>query len=239
MKAETELSEERITKFESALRASKRSLENALQEKESLSRRIEAVESHIIGADKQRQFIMDKMKVLERTTTASEGKRKFLENKELEGDQVILQLEERLSIARARFDENSIKCEEAEMQLAQLQAEHSKTSDRRMQLQEVGQCLQSDVDQKMLQVRDIEELEMKSSSKNHHDEEELKLLESHCQEAMERTQRGRISVQKLQRLIESVQGVCIRRCSVLRRTSLVSAPPENCPLSLSKNDIFF
>lgn len=206
IKKDTEFSEERIVEFRSSLRVSKRNLENALKEKEALTQRIEAVEGQIINADKQRQLILEQMKDLERNTTASEGKRKFLEDKELEGDQALLKLEERLSVARSRFDENSIKCEEAEARLKKLQEEQMNTSTRRKELEIKSRALQTDVDSKVLNIRDIEEMERRSWAKGTKDEDEIRLVECHYREMLERTEQGRVKVNRLQRMIEDVRG---------------------------------
>ena len=118
MKEDYDKSQEKIIEFESKLQTSRRNLEAAVTEKESLLRRIEAVESQIITANKSRDEIAEQYRYLERNVDQNEGKRKFLENKELEGDINVGRLEERLAEIRDKFFENSVKCEEGDRRLS-------------------------------------------------------------------------------------------------------------------------
>ena len=69
---------------------------------------------------------MEQYRTLERNVNENEGKRRFLESKELQGDITIGRLEERLVEIRDKFFENSVKCEEGDRRLAVLRADYDK-----------------------------------------------------------------------------------------------------------------
>ncbi|XP_066922204.1 tropomyosin-like [Clytia hemisphaerica] len=205
MKDDYETSNDKIIKFESELQESRRNLESAVNEKESLLRRIEVVESQIINANKNRERIVDDLRYLERNTDINEGKRKFLENKELEGDINICRLEERLSEVRDKFFENSIKCEEGERRLAVLRSDFDKLRSRRLEMQEHAVYLQRDLDEKTLKSREMEDHLANNGAKEYDDEANLRIVEDLHREELDREERARLRVQKLQRVIEMVE----------------------------------
>jgi len=205
MKDDYETSNDKIIKFESELQESRRNLESAVNEKESLLRRIEVVESQIINANKNRERIVDDLRYLERNTDVNEGKRKFLENKELEGDINICRLEERLSEVRDKFFENSIKCEEGERRLAVLRSDFDKLRSRRLEMQEHAVYLQRDLDEKTLKSRGMEDHLANNGAKEYDDEANLRIVEDLHREELDREERARLRVQKLQRVIEMVE----------------------------------
>jgi len=205
MKDDYETSNDKIIKFESELQESRRNLESAVNEKESLLRRIEVVESQIINANKNRERIVDDLRYLERNTDVNEGKRKFLENKELEGDINICRLEERLSEVRDKFFENSIKCEEGERRLAVLRSDFDKLRSRRLEMQEHAVYLQRDLDEKTLKSRGMEDHLANNGAKEYDDEANLRIVEDLHREELDREEKARLRVQKLQRVIEMVE----------------------------------
>ena len=207
MKVDYENSQDRIMKFQSELQVSRRNLEAAIHDKESLLRRIESVETQIINANKSREEIVDRLKFLERNTNNSEGRRKFLENRELEGDQNLVNLEKRLSEVRDKFFENSVKCEEGDSRLAYLRSEFERVRAKRMQMEEHSQYLQCQVDEKTLRLRDLEQVELKKSAKELHYNDSLRLAEDHHRGALEREKSAELRVQKLQQLIDMVEGM--------------------------------
>jgi len=207
MKVDYESSQDRIVKFQSELQISRRNLEAAVHDKESLLRRIESVETQIINANKSREEIVDRMKFLERNTNNSEGRRRFLENRELESDQNLSNLEERLCEVRDKFFENSVKCEEGDSRLAYLRSEFERVRAKRMQSEEHSQYLQCEVDEKTLRLRDLEQAELKTSAKEFHHDDSLRLAEDHHRNALEREEGARLQVQKLQQLIDMVEGM--------------------------------
>lgn len=127
MKAQSELSEEKIIRFESELRKSTQHLEAALKEKESLIKKVEAVEAQIINADRKRGDVMDRLKDLDQSTDTSECKRRVLENRELDGDDALIKLEDRLRFVQEKYSEHCVQCEEGERRVAVLGAEYKKT----------------------------------------------------------------------------------------------------------------
>jgi len=205
MKDDYETSNDKIIKFESELQESRRNLESAVNEKESLLRRIEVVESQIINANKNRERVVDDLRYLERNTDVNEGKRKFLENKELEGDINICRLEERLSEVRDKFFENSIKCEEGERRLAVLRSDFDKLRSRRLEMQEHAVYLQRDLDEKTLKSRGMEDQLANNGAKEYDDEANLRIVEDLHREELDREEKARLRVQKLQRVIEMVE----------------------------------
>lgn len=205
MKDDHEASEERILKFQSELVDSKRNLEAALHEKESLARKIEAVEAQIINANKQGQFLLEQLRSLERNTDENEGRRRFLQDRELEGEQSLSQLEYRLDEVRDKFVENSTKCENAERRLVVLKAEYEKIRSKRLEMEDQSLYLQKEVDEKTLQLRDLEETELKTSARDFRNEDHIRLVEDYYSDAVEREEHGRLNCQRLQRLIEQVE----------------------------------
>ena len=206
MKEDYDTSQEKIVKFETELQTSRRNLEAAVTEKESLLRRIEAVESQIITANKTRDEISEQYRYLERSVDQNEGKRKFLENKELEGDINLVRLEERLAEIRDKFFENSVKCEEGDRRLSILQAEYEKMHTKRLQMQERAVHLQREFDEKTLRMRDLEEAVLRTGAKEYDEDANMKVMQDLHRDALVREESARLHVQKLQRVIEKVEG---------------------------------
>lgn len=212
MKIQAEESEERVIKFESALRTCKQHLETALKEKEQLTKRIENVEAQIINADRQRGDIVDRLKEINLKTDTSECKRRILENREVEGDAAITKLEHRLKKARETYDENLRRSEEAERRLASLTNEYNSVCKNRQLLKVKGSKLEKEIDAKILKLRDREDLEMRMSKRECRAEDQLKLLESFYRDAEEKREVGRVKVMRLQTLVEKQQGITFFLC---------------------------
>ena len=206
MKDDCETSQEKIIKFEAELQATQRNMEAAVTEKESLLRRIEAVESQIITANKSRDEIAEQYRHFERNVDQNEGKRKFLENKELEGDINLFRLEERLAEIRDKFFENSVKCEEGDRRLAVLRSEYEKLHSKRMEMQEHAVHLQREFDEKTLRLRDLENSVVRTGAKEYDEDGNLRVVQDLHRDALAREETARLHVQKLQRMIEMVEG---------------------------------
>lgn len=205
MKAQSELSEERIIKFESNLTVSKQHLEAALKEKESLYRKIEAIEAQILLAERKKEDVVDKLKGLRDDTDCSESKRRVLENRELEGDVALGKLEDRLRTVREKYGENATQCEEGERRLYVLTADFEKTRERRLKSETTAEKLEKEIEAKMAQLRCCEESLRKNSYSDFKQEDHIKLLESYHREAEEKKELGRLNILKLRRQIENTE----------------------------------
>lgn len=205
MKEDFETSQEKIVEFEAKLQDSCRNLEAAVTEKESLVRRIEAVESQIINANRTRDEVMEQYRTLERNVNENEGKRRFLESKELQGDITIGRLEERLVEIRDKFFENSVKCEEGDRRLAVLRADYDKVHAMRLQMQDRASHLLREYDEKTLRLRDLEDTLQRTGAKEYDEDANMKVIQDMHRDALYREETSRLYVQKLKRLIEIKQ----------------------------------
>ena len=202
MKVQAEQSEERTNTFESALKRSKQHLDAAIHEKEGLIKKIAAVEEQITISDRKREDLREKLNGLISNTDVSECKRKVLENRELEGDETMVKLEERLAYSKNQYKEHAVRCEEAERRLQILKEEFNKVHELRMELENKGDYMEEEIDEAITKMRDLENKEGDAIKKEYQSDDQIKLLDSYYREAEERKEMARYDVCRLQRLID-------------------------------------
>lgn len=205
MKLETALSEDRIRKFETTLKISRDHLESALLEKESLHRKIEAVESQIIDANKQREDMQEKIQSFEAQITDFHCKRRDLCEGEKNVNDDITKLEKQLKLANDHFAENTVRHEEAERRLETLDTDCKVAIERREECENRSAVLEREIDQKLLRLKACEDFERKYGEAVGRRAHENKMVESYYKDAEGRVEKGKIDINRLQRVVERTE----------------------------------
>lgn len=205
MKLETALSEDRIRKFETTLKISRDHLESALLEKESLHRRIEAVESQIIDANKQREDMQDKIQSFEAQITDFHCKRRDLCEGEKNVNDDITKLEKQLKHANEHLAENTVRHEEAERRLETLDTDCAVAIELRKECEKRSAILEREIDQKLLRLKACEDFERKYGEAVGRRADERKMVESYYRDGEGRVEKGKIDINRLQRVVERTE----------------------------------
>ncbi|XP_065648553.1 tropomyosin beta chain isoform X2 [Hydra vulgaris] len=202
---QSQYSEDRIKLFESALRSSKRHLENILNEKESLMKKLENSEMKIISVDQQRCEVADKLKAIEIQIDQSELHRRVLEEKELESDNKIIKLEYKLCTAKNKYEENILRYEEAKQRLAELNSEYNLLIKKQTCLEQTGADLEQEAENKTLKLISLEKSSEQLFKSNANNEDHLRYLENDCRLMNEKQEATMLNVARLQKLIETTK----------------------------------
>jgi len=205
MKLETALSEDRIRKFEANLKLSKDHLDSALLEKETLQRKIEAVETQIINANKLREDMQEKLTHFETQIDEYHCKRREFSESEKDVGDDIDRLERQLKVAKDHLSENTVRCEEAEKRLFTLDSDCQNAMEKHEECSKRSAMLEKEIDQKLLKLKAYEHFERKYADEDCRRAHNMKLLDSYYREAEGRVETGKLNITRLQRVVERTE----------------------------------
>ena len=206
MKEEVELAEEKAKELEMHLRFADQRLEGAMNEKDSLIRKLKLTEASIEKSEKLYQESLQKLQDFETAIDISESKRKALEQKELSGDDQLTMLEQRLRDMKVNLDERNQLLEEAKRRREVLTEDLRKTKERHQEAKEKAEYFEGEIEVAGERLRDLERREVNASSKEYEMEDEVRYLEDQLRQSQEKWFIVHDRYKSLERIKEQMEG---------------------------------
>ena len=150
--------------------------------------------------------LADKLKTLEIQIDQSELHRRVLEEKEMESDNIITKMENKLRSAQTKYEENSLRCNEAKQRLDELNSEYCNLLKTRAHCEERGIDLKKEIFKNTSKMICLEKLNEDFSKKELNSEDQIKYLEDNYRQMNEKQETNMLNALRLQRLIESTKG---------------------------------
>ena len=206
IRAEIDETDERAKNVEMYVRMEQQRLESCLLERDSLERKTQNALQKIDEAQDKYQVSLERLAELETSIDVNESKRKALEKRELDYDDRLVLLEERLRVAKINFEERRQLLEEAKRRKSVLNADLQKAEGRMKDAKEKSDYFDSEIEYAGQQLRQMERKEMSSTDREIELEDEMRYLADKLRTAQERWFLSDDKVKALQRTKDALEG---------------------------------
>ena len=201
--------DEKAKNLEMYVRMEQQRLESCLLERESLERKTQGTLQKIEEAQGKYQENLDRLAELETSVDVNESKRKALEKRELDYDDRLALLEDKLRIAKINFEERRQLLEEAKRRKSVLNADLEKADAKMRDSKEKADYFDSEIEYAGQQLRQMERREMSSTGREMELEDEIRFLADKLRASQERWFIGDDKVKALLRTKDALEGESI------------------------------
>ena len=198
--------DEKAKNLEMYVRMEQQRLESCLLERESLERKTQGTLQKIEEVQGKYQENLDRLAELETSVDVNESKRKALEKRELDYDDRLALLEDKLRIAKINFEERRQLLEEAKRRKSVLNADLEKADAKMKDAKEKADYFDSEIEYAGQQLRQMERREISSTGREMELEDELRSLADKLRSSQERWFISDDKVKALLRTKDALEG---------------------------------